>query len=78
MKENLQINGIYQHYKGNRYEVIATARHSETLEDMVVYKMLYGDFSLWVRPLTMFLEDVTITIDGTPKTQPRFAFLSKD
>ncbi|HAT1945936.1 TPA: DUF1653 domain-containing protein [Legionella pneumophila] len=52
--------GIYRHYKGNLYEVIDVARHSESLEDMVVYRALYGDFKLWVRPLKMFLEDIEI------------------
>jgi hypothetical protein len=61
--------GRYRHYKGNEYEVISLARHSETLEWMVVYRALYGDRGLWVRPAAMFAEDVTI--DG--KTQPRFA-----
>lgn len=60
--------GIYRHYKGNLYEVIDVARHSETLENMVVYKTLYGDCELWVRPLKMFLED--IEING--KLQKRF------
>ncbi|HAT9394773.1 TPA: DUF1653 domain-containing protein, partial [Legionella pneumophila subsp. pneumophila] len=45
---------------GNLYEVIDVARHSESLEDMVVYRALYGDFKLWVRPLKMFLEDIEI------------------
>ena len=60
--------GKYEHYKGRLYEVIGVARHSETLEDMVVYHKLYDDHGLWVRPLPMFLESVTI--DG--KTVPRF------
>lgn len=60
--------GIYRHYKGNFYEVIDIAKHSESLEEMVVYKALYGDFGLWVRPLKMFLE--SIEIDGT--VQKRF------
>ena len=51
-------SGKYQHYKGPFYEVIDVARHSETEEEMVVYRTLYGDFSLWVRPLSMFTEDV--------------------
>lgn len=48
--------GIYVHYKGNEYEVMDIATHSETEEKMVVYKALYGDFGLWVRPLSMFDE----------------------
>ena len=56
--------GQYQHYKGNFYEVVGTARHSETLEGMVVYKALYrskfGKNSLWVRPLEMFMERVFV------------------
>ena len=75
MSHDLQINGVYQHYKGNRYLVIAVARHSETMEDMVVYQTLYGKFDLWVRPLTMFLETVTVMIDGIETTQPRFSFI---
>jgi hypothetical protein len=50
--------GIYRHYKGNLYEVIDVAQHSETQEYLVVYKTLYGDFSTWVRPLDMFQESV--------------------
>jgi hypothetical protein len=50
--------GIYKHYKGNLYEVLGVAQHSETLEHLVVYKTLYGDFSTWVRPLDMFQESV--------------------
>jgi hypothetical protein len=52
--------GKYYHYKGNLYEVIDIARHSETLEDMVVYRALYGDFELWIRPLKMFFDNVEI------------------
>ncbi len=48
--------GIYRHYKGGRYEVMGVARHSETLEEMVVYKALYGEGGLWVRPATMWNE----------------------
>jgi len=60
--------GRYRHYKGNLYEVIDTARHSETKELMAVYRCLYGDHSLWVRPLAMFTEEVLV--DGRPV--PRF------
>ena len=52
--------GIYQHFKGKNYEVLGVAQHSETLEDLVVYKKMYGDFGLWVRPLKMFLEEVQV------------------
>lgn len=52
--------GIYQHYKGNCYEVLDVAKHSETLEKMVIYKALYGSFEMWVRPLKMFLNDIEI------------------
>ena len=60
--------GIYRHFKGNRYEVIGMAKHSETLEPMVVYRALYGDGELWVRPAAMWNE--TIQRDG--KTFQRF------
>jgi hypothetical protein len=63
--------GLYKHYKGNIYEVIGVAKHSETLENMVVYKATYqseGE-NLWVRPLKMFLE--TVIIDGLE--QKRFS-----
>jgi hypothetical protein len=52
--------GKYRHYKGPEYLVIGVARHSETEEELVVYKKLYGDHSLWVRPLSMFTETVVI------------------
>lgn len=54
----LKINGIYRHFKGNRYKVLAIATHSETLEKMVVYKALYGEGGIWVRPLEMFEEEI--------------------
>jgi hypothetical protein len=60
--------GLYRHYKGGQYEVIGTARHSESLEPMTVYRALYGAHGLWVRPAAMFTEQVTI--HGV--TQPRF------
>lgn len=64
----ITIGGVYRHFKGNRYRVEAIARHSETCEDMVVYRQLYGDGGLWVRPLSMFLQ--TVERDG--ETFPRF------
>jgi cyclomaltodextrinase / maltogenic alpha-amylase / neopullulanase len=63
--------GVYEHYKGKRYEVLGVARHSETLEELVVYKKLYDDGGLWVRPLGMFLGDVEV--EG--RIMPRFKFI---
>jgi hypothetical protein len=60
--------GRYRHYKGNEYTVIGEARHSETLEELVVYRQEYGDHGLWVRPKQMFLE--TVEVDG--QEVPRF------
>jgi hypothetical protein len=64
--------GRYRHYKGRDYEVIGEARHSETEEPFVVYRALYGDGGLWIRPRAMFLD--TVTIDG--RAQPRFRRLT--
>lgn len=63
--------GLYRHYKGMRYEVLGTVRHSESLEPMTLYRALYGEQGLWVRPAAMFNEEVVI--DGV--RQPRFARL---
>ena len=60
--------GIYRHYKGNLYQVLHTARHSETEETLVVYRCLYGEYGVWVRPLSMFSE--TVEVEG--KQVPRF------
>ena len=60
--------GRYRHYKGLEYELVGAARHSETLEPLVVYRPLYGEGALWVRPHAMFFEQVVI--DGVPR--PRF------
>jgi len=64
--------GIYRHYKGHEYEVIGVARHSETLEPMVIYRAMYGEHEYWVRPVGMFLEKVLI--DGVE--QPRFTLIT--
>ena len=63
--------GKYRHFKGNEYEVLAVAKHSETLEEMVVYRALYGDGGIWVRPAAMWNE--MVTREG--KTFPRFTYL---
>ena len=60
--------GIYRHYKGNLYQVLHTAQHSETQEALVVYRCLYGEYGVWVRPLSMFSE--TVEVEG--KQVPRF------
>ncbi|MBU0612597.1 DUF1653 domain-containing protein [Patescibacteria group bacterium] len=69
--------GKYRHYKGREYEVTGIAKHSETLEDLVVYRALYdseefGNNSLWVRPLPMFIEEVEVN----GKLVPRFKFVT--
>ena len=66
--------GLYRHYKGQQYRVFGTARHSETEEELVVYQALYGDYGLWVRPLSMFCE--TVMVDGEQIV--RFALLTAE
>ena len=63
------VPGRYRHYRGKEYEVLGVARHSETGEELVIYRCHYGDFSLWVRPLAMFCE--MVSVDGL--SVPRFA-----
>lgn len=63
--------GIYRHYKGNLYQVLHTAQHSETEESLVVYRCLYGEYGVWVRPLAIFTE--TVMVDG--KEVPRFELI---
>ena len=58
--QELKVNGVYRHYKGNFYKVLGVAKHSETLEELVVYQAQYGEMGLWVRPKHMFLEEVVI------------------
>ena len=61
--------GRYRHYKGNEYEVVDVARHSETMEELVVYRALYGERGLWVRPREMFVELVEIGGHSVPRFQ---------
>ena len=63
--------GIYRHYKGSLYQVLHVANHSETEEELVVYRCLYGEYDVWVRPLAMFTE--TVKVDG--KEVPRFELI---
>jgi len=65
--------GHYRHYKGRDYAVLGIARHSETEEQLVVYRCLYGDYSLWVRPLAMF----TATVAVAGREVPRFTWLGE-
>ncbi|MBQ9914594.1 MAG: DUF1653 domain-containing protein [Clostridia bacterium] len=65
--------GIYEHFRGNRYELLFVAKHSETLEDMVCYRALYGEGDCWVRPLSMW--DETVTYEG--KSVPRFRLIEE-
>ena len=65
--------GKYRHFKGNEYEVIGLAHHSETMEELVVYRALYGEYGLWVRPASMWNE--TVERDG--KTCARFTYIGE-
>lgn len=65
--------GRYRHFKGKEYEVLGVARHSETKEELVVYRALYGNFGLWVRPVSMWNE--TVERDG--KTFRRFTYIGE-
>ena len=67
------VGGKYKHFKGGEYKVLSVARHSETLEELVVYQKQYDDNSVWVGPMDMFLENTKV--DG--KTVPRFLYLDK-
>lgn len=64
--------GIYEHYKGNSYEVLGVGRHTETLEELVIYRSLYGTYDFWLRPLTFFLQ----TVEWEGKIVPRFKIVS--
>lgn len=63
--------GLYRHYKGHEYRVLGLTRHSETQETLVLYQALYGEYGLWVRPLSMFVE--TVEVEG--ELLPRFALV---
>ena len=65
--------GVYRHFKGNLYELVDIARHSETLEEMVVYRALYGERGLWVRPASMWNE--TVSHEG--QTDSRFTYIAE-
>jgi cupin 2 domain-containing protein len=64
---NQPVPGRYRHYKGNEYTVVGVARHSETLEEVVVYRQEYGDHGLWVRPKQMFMESVNVNDQDIPR-----------
>ena len=66
--------GMYRHYKGNHYQVLYLAKHSETLEDMVVYQALYGERGIWVRPASMWNE----TVDYQGKQVKRFTYIETE
>ena len=65
--------GKYRHFKGKEYEVLFTAKHSETEEELVVYRALYGDFGYWVRPASMWME----TVESDGKVVPRFSYIGE-
>lgn len=69
--------GHYRHYKGGLYEVIDTVRHSESLEPMTLYRALYGEQGLWVRPAAMFAQSVTIQTPTGSQTVARFQLIDK-
>ncbi|MBQ3489305.1 MAG: DUF1653 domain-containing protein [Clostridia bacterium] len=73
MKKSQISLGIYRHFKGNLYEVIGLAKHSETLEDMVVYRALYEEGEFWVRPLSLWLEQV----EQNGEKVPRFSYIGE-
>lgn len=68
MAQSIKTGSFYEHYKGFRYKIIGVARHSETLEELVVYQAIYGEGNIFVRPISMFLESVAIN----GQLQPRF------
>ena len=73
VSKSIVTGSLYEHYKGQRYKILGVARHSETLEELVVYQALYGNGDIWVRPLSMFLENITIN----SQSQPRFRLIQE-
>ncbi len=68
LAKSIEVGSLYEHYKGMRYKILGVGRHSETLEELVIYQALYGEGDVWVRPLAMFLEEITIK----GQLRPRF------
>lgn len=73
MKKTTISLGVYRHFKGNFYEALAVAKHSETMEDMVVYRALYGEGDIWVRPLSLWMEQV----EQNGEKIPRFLYIGE-
>ena len=74
LARSIVVGGIYEHYKKKRYRILFLARHSESLEELVIYEALYGEGNVWARPAHMFLEEVLV--DGV--LQPRFHLIGED
>lgn len=72
----IKINGIYRHFKGDYYLLVDVAKHSETNEEYVVYRKLYEDYGLWIRPLEMFLEEVDY--EKYPESGQQYRFQLQD
>lgn len=71
LAQSIQSESIYEHYKGMRYKILGVGRHSESLEEMVIYQALYGDGDIWIRPLSLFLENVIINGELKPRFKKR-------